>query len=93
MSSISPMLALMLGLAVGIDYSLFIVNRHRNQLLAGMDAEESVALATGTSGNAVMFAGLTVIIALAALVVPGLPFLASWACPPPQRWPSPSSWP
>ena len=76
MSSISPMLALMLGLAVGIDYSLFIVNRHRNQLLTGMDAEESVALATGTSGNAVMFAGLTVIIALAALVVPGLPFLA-----------------
>lgn len=76
MSSISPMLALMLGLAVGIDYSLFIVNRHRSQLLAGMEGEESVALATGTSGNAVLFAGLTVIIALAALVVPGLPFLA-----------------
>jgi putative drug exporter of the RND superfamily len=75
MSSISPMLALMLGLAVGIDYSLFIVNRHRGQLLAGMDTEESVALATATSGNAVLFAGLTVIIALAALVVPGLPFL------------------
>ncbi|MFF1384743.1 MMPL family transporter [Arthrobacter sp. NPDC058288] len=76
MSSISPMLALMLGLAVGIDYSLFIVNRHRSQLLSGMEPEESVALATGTSGNAVLFAGLTVIIALAALVVPGLPFLA-----------------
>lgn len=76
MSSISPMLALMLGLAVGIDYSLFIVNRHRTQLLAGMDPAESVARATGTSGNAVVFAGLTVIIALAALVVPGLPFLA-----------------
>ncbi|MBT2520505.1 MMPL family transporter [Arthrobacter sp. ISL-28] len=76
MSSISPMLALMLGLAVGIDYSLFIVNRHRTQLLAGMDGEESVALATGTSGNAVLFAGLTVIIALAALAIPGLPFLA-----------------
>jgi RND superfamily putative drug exporter len=75
MSSISPMLALMLGLAVGIDYSLFIVNRHRTQLLAGMSPEESVARATGTSGNAVVFAGLTVIIALAALVVPGLPFL------------------
>ncbi|MEE2569334.1 MMPL family transporter [Pseudarthrobacter sp. J64] len=76
MSSISPMLALMLGLAVGIDYSLFIVNRHRTQILAGMDLGESVARATGTSGNAVLFAGLTVIIALAALVVPGLPFLA-----------------
>ncbi len=76
MSSISPMLALMLGLAVGIDYSLFIVNRHRSQLLSGMELEESVARATGTSGNAVLFAGLTVVIALAALAVPGLPFLA-----------------
>ncbi|MFQ4149660.1 MMPL family transporter [Arthrobacter sp. LAPM80] len=76
MSSISPMLALMLGLAVGIDYSLFIVNRHRQQLLAGMAMRESIAKATGTSGNAVTFAGLTVVIALAALSVTGLPFLA-----------------
>ncbi|MGA7205551.1 MAG: MMPL family transporter [Specibacter sp.] len=75
MSSISPMLALMLGLAVGIDYSLFIVNRHRQQLLAGMELRESIAKATGTSGNAVMFAGLTVVIALSALSVTGLPFL------------------
>jgi RND superfamily putative drug exporter len=75
MSSISPILALMLGLAVGIDYSLFIVNRHRQQLLAGMPMEESVAKATGTSGNAVLFAGLTVVIALSALTVSGLPFL------------------
>lgn len=76
MSSISPMLALMLGLAVGIDYSLFIVNRHRQQLLAGMDLRESIAKATGTSGNAVLFAGLTVVIALAALTISGLPFLS-----------------
>ncbi|WP_413250442.1 MMPL family transporter [Sinomonas flava] len=76
MSSVTPMLGLMLGLAVGIDYSLFIVNRHRTQLLQGMDARHSVALAIGTSGNAVVFAGLTVVIALTALVVPGLPFLA-----------------
>ncbi|MCU1572942.1 MAG: transporter [Micrococcaceae bacterium] len=75
MSSISPILALMLGLAVGIDYSLFIVNRHRQQLLAGMPMQESVAKATGTSGNAVLFAGLTVVIALSALTVSGLPFL------------------
>ncbi|WP_138443677.1 MMPL family transporter [Sinomonas susongensis] len=75
MSSTTPMLGLMLGLAVGIDYSLFIVNRHRTQLLRGMTPRESVGLAIGTSGNAVMFAGITVIIALAALVVPGLPFL------------------
>ncbi|WP_104118943.1 MMPL family transporter [Arthrobacter sp. B1805] len=75
MNSISPVLALMLGLAVGIDYSLFIVNRHRTQLLHGMDLQESIAKATGTAGNAVLFAGITVIVALAALAVPGLPFL------------------
>ena len=76
MASITPALALMLGLAVGIDYSLFIVHRHRRQLLDGMDLEESIGRATGTSGNAVVFAGLTVVIALAALAVPGLPFLS-----------------
>jgi putative drug exporter of the RND superfamily len=75
MASITPALALMLGLAVGIDYSLFIVHRHRRQILRGMDLEESVGRAIGTSGNAVVFAGLTVVIALAALAVPGLPFL------------------
>ncbi|MDN5887427.1 MAG: MMPL family transporter [Micrococcaceae bacterium] len=76
MASITPALALMLGLAVGIDYSLFIVHRHRRQLLDGMDLEESIGRATGTSGNAVVFAGLTVIIALSALAVPALPFLS-----------------
>jgi len=75
MASITPALALMLGLAVGIDYALFIIHRHRTQLLAGMDVGESIARSVGTSGNAVVFAGLTVIIALAALAVPGLPFL------------------
>ncbi|MCD7101631.1 MMPL family transporter [Pseudoclavibacter sp. 13-3] len=75
MTSVSPMLAMMLGLAVGIDYSLFIVNRHRTQLKEGMSLEESIPHAAGTSGNAVLFAGLTVVIALAALAVPGLPFL------------------
>lgn len=76
MASITPALALMLGLAVGIDYSLFIVHRHRRQLLEGVPLGESIARATGTSGNAVVFAGLTVVIALAALTVPGLPFLS-----------------
>ncbi|MFL4473493.1 MMPL family transporter [Paeniglutamicibacter sp. MACA_103] len=75
MASITPALALMLGLAVGIDYSLFIVHRHRRQLLEGVPLGESIARATGTSGNAVVFAGLTVVIALSALAVPGLPFL------------------
>lgn len=75
MQSITPALALMLGLAVGIDYSLFLINRHRQQLLHRMSVEESIALSVGTSGNAVTFAGLTVIIALAALTITGIPFL------------------
>ncbi|MGB3257479.1 MAG: MMPL family transporter [Ornithinimicrobium sp.] len=75
MNSTAPVLALMLGLAVGIDYSLFLLNRHRTQLREGMPMRESIALATGTSGNAVAFAGATVIIALVALSVTGIPFL------------------
>ncbi|AXH97486.1 MMPL family transporter [Ornithinimicrobium avium] len=75
MNSVTPALALMLGLAVGIDYSLFLINRHRQQLLRGMGVRESIALAVGTSGNAVTFAGLTVIIALSALVITRIPFL------------------
>ena len=75
MSSTAPILALMLGLAVGIDYALFIVSRHRAQAAAGMAIEESIARATGTAGSAVVFAGLTVLIALAGLSVVGIPFL------------------
>ncbi|WP_454041686.1 MMPL family transporter [Cellulosimicrobium sp. Marseille-Q8652] len=75
MSSVTPVLGLMLGLAVGIDYSLFIINRHRRQLKQGDEVLESIALANGTSGNAVVFAGATVLIALLALNVTGIPFL------------------
>ncbi|MFF2943867.1 MMPL family transporter [Streptomyces niveus] len=75
-SSTAPSLALMVGLAVGIDYALLIVDRHRTQLAAGMDPEESAARATGTAGGAVVFAGLTVIIALSGLTVVGIPFLS-----------------
>ncbi len=76
MTSVTPALALMLGMAVGIDYSLFILNRHRMQLADGMGVRDSIALATGTAGNAVTFAGATVVIALAALGLTGIPFLA-----------------
>ena len=76
MASMTPVLGLMLGLAVGIDYSLFIVNRHRRQLKAGDEVHESIGLANGTSGNAVVFAGATVLVALLALNVTGIPFLA-----------------
>jgi RND superfamily putative drug exporter len=75
-SSSAPLLALMIGLAVGIDYALFIVSRHRAQLAQGEDPEESAAMAVGTAGSAVVFAGVTVIIALLGLLVVGIPFLS-----------------
>ncbi|WP_225826960.1 MMPL family transporter [Streptomyces naphthomycinicus] len=74
-SGTAPSLASMLGLAVGIDYALFILSRHRSQLAAGMDTEESAARATATAGSAVVFAGLTVVIALCGLAVVRIPFL------------------
>ncbi len=74
-SSTAPMLALMLGLAVGIDYALLILSRHRDQLVTGMAVEDSIARAVATAGSAVVFAGLTVIIALLGLGVVGIPFL------------------
>jgi RND superfamily putative drug exporter len=75
-SSSAPLLALMIGLAVGIDYALFILSRHRTQLAHGEDPEESAAMAVGTAGSAVVFAGVTVIIALLGLLVVGIPFLS-----------------
>jgi RND superfamily putative drug exporter len=68
-------LSVMIGLAVGIDYALFIISRHRTQLAAGMSVERSVARAVGSAGSAVVFAGLTVIIALAGLTVAQVPML------------------
>ncbi|MGC9539183.1 MMPL family transporter [Streptomyces sp. UG1] len=68
-------LALMLGLAVGIDYALFIVSRYRAELAEGREREEAVGRAVGTAGSAVVFAGLTVVIALAGLSVVNVPML------------------
>ena len=76
-SSTAPILALMLGLAVGIDYALFISSRHRSQLADGLGEEESVARATATAGSAVLFAGATVVIALAGLSLVGVSFLTA----------------
>ena len=75
MASVTPILGVMLGLAVGIDYALFILYRHRRQLLQGADVVDSIGLANGTAGNAVVFAGTTVIVALLALNITGIPFL------------------
>lgn len=75
--STTPILATMIGLAVGIDYTLFILARYRSELDRTDDRREAVGVAVGTAGSAVVFAGLTVIIALAALSVVGIPFLTS----------------
>ncbi len=75
LTSTAPTLGLMIGLAVGIDYALFISVRHKQQLADGMEPAESVARAVGTAGSAVVFAGATVMIALAGLTVVGIPFL------------------
>lgn len=98
-NDITPVLASMIGLAVGIDYALFIVSRFRNELikasgannlgpqefaqkLRGMDREtraHAMGMAVGTAGSAVVFAGLTVLIALAALSIINIPFLTAMA--------------
>ncbi|MFJ1733026.1 MMPL family transporter [Streptomyces sp. NPDC088254] len=68
-------LAMMIGLAVGIDYALFIVSRYRSELTEGREKEEAAGRAAGTAGSAVVFAGLTVVIALVGLAVVNIPLL------------------
>ncbi len=76
-SSTTPVLAVMLGLAVGIDYALFITNKYRSYLLLGYSYEEALKRALATAGNAVVFAAFTVVIALAALTVVNIPFMTT----------------
>jgi RND superfamily putative drug exporter len=73
----SLLLAIMIGLAVGIDYALFVLTRYRELLAEGVDPEEAAGRSLGTAGSAVVFAGVTVMIALSALSVVGLPFLTA----------------
>ncbi|GAA3465052.1 MMPL family transporter [Saccharothrix longispora] len=75
LSSTTPILATMLGLAVGIDYALFIINRYRQELRRGRDVGDAIGIAVGTAGSAVVTAGITVVIALVGLAVAGIPFL------------------
>ncbi|WP_432125922.1 MMPL family transporter [Streptomyces sp. bgisy082] len=75
LGSTTSTLAMMIGLAVGIDYALFIVSRYRAELAEGRDKEEAAGRATGTAGSAVVFAGLTVVIALVGLAVVNIPML------------------
>src|SRR5665648_1030667 len=83
MNSITPVLGLMIGLAVGIDYALFIVNRQRRLILdEGLSAADATVRAAGTAGSAVFFAGLTVIIALTALTAINISLLNLMATTP-----------
>ncbi|MFN8619946.1 MAG: MMPL family transporter [Chloroflexota bacterium] len=75
LASVTTTLALMLGLAVGIDYALFIVSRYRHELLMGREGRSAAGRAVATAGSAVVFAGATVVIALVALAVVGIPIL------------------
>jgi RND superfamily putative drug exporter len=72
-NEVAPTLGTMIGLGVGIDYALFIVTRHREHLQQGMTVEEAAGRAIATSGSAVIFAGLTVVIAICALGIAGIP--------------------
>lgn len=76
-SSTTPVLAVMLGLAVGIDYSLFIINRYRTYVIEGYSYEAAAARSIQTAGNAVVFAAATVVIALASLTVVQIPFMTT----------------
>jgi RND superfamily putative drug exporter len=78
--SIAPTLATMIGLGVGIDYALFLVTRHKLQLREGMEMQESVARSTATAGGAVVFAGITVVIALVSLAIADIPIVTAMGC-------------
>ncbi|RAJ41888.1 RND superfamily putative drug exporter [Kitasatospora sp. SolWspMP-SS2h] len=78
-ASVAPTLGVLVGLGVGIDYALFIVNRHRKGLMAGLEVGEASAKALNTSGRAVLFAGLTVVIALLGMLILGMGFLNGMA--------------
>ena len=76
-ASTGPTLAIMIGLGVGIDYALFLVTKHRDNLRAGMTVPVSIEAALATSGSAIVFAGGTVIVALLSLAVAGIPLVTS----------------
>jgi uncharacterized membrane protein YdfJ with MMPL/SSD domain len=75
--TVAPTLAIMIGLGVGIDYSLFLITRHKEQLEDGVEMRESIARSVASSGSAVVFAGGTVVIALLSLGVAGIPLVST----------------
>jgi uncharacterized membrane protein YdfJ with MMPL/SSD domain/peptidoglycan hydrolase CwlO-like protein len=75
--TVAPTLAVMIGLGVGIDYALFLITKHKEQLGQGMEMRESIAQSAASSGSAVVFAGGTVVIALLSLSVAGIPLVSA----------------
>jgi uncharacterized membrane protein YdfJ with MMPL/SSD domain len=75
--TVAPTLAVMIGLGVGIDYALFLITKHKEQLAEGMEMRESIARSVASSGSAVVFAGSTVVIALLSLSVAGIPLVSA----------------
>ena len=73
----APVMAAMVGLGVGIDYALFLLSRHREHLAAGLPVAESVGRSLATAGQAVVFAGGTVVVAILGLAFSGLPFVSA----------------
>ena len=73
----APVMAAMVGLGVGIDYALFLLSRHREYLAAGVPVAESVGRSLATAGQAVVFAGGTVVVAILGLAFAGLPFVSA----------------
>jgi putative drug exporter of the RND superfamily len=78
-SQVTPELAQLMVIGVGVDYALFILTRHRRNLLRGMSVEDSIALSLNTSGRAVLFAGTTVCIAMLGLILLGVSFFYGMA--------------
>ena len=76
-SGVYEQMVLLLGLATGIDYSLFVITRYRNEMEAGRSREDALRVAMGTSGKAIVFAGATTVFALAGMFLIGLPIFTS----------------
>jgi putative drug exporter of the RND superfamily len=75
----TPQITAMIGIGVGIDYALFVVTRHRQQMQSGLDPEQAAVIAIGTAGKAVMFAGITVVISLLGMLLMGFAFVQGLA--------------
>ena len=82
----APLIGIMIGLGVGIDYALFMVTRYRELTRAGYSPEDATAGSLNTAGRAVVFAGITVVLSLLGMITVGLSLLQVLASPQRRRW-------